>query len=276
MRLRRGPRRRRQWSCLLVALGCGCADSPPAPPVCGPLVEDGVVARYFIDEAAEGSGPTQLRDGVAPALDLSIGYGQMAFDEPAAGQRALLWTALGAAGGAVVTVAGSKLDTRLNDATAVTLELVVALSNAGEGKELSRLSHIGPPGADAPSDFTLALPALGAIELYWNGGARAGSWTFPPASGRRVIHLVLDTDTTERVGLYVDGQLATANGEMVATPLEGERIELSNDATWALGNRPGGGHSFMGRMHYAAIYDIALSAQALEQNVGRLRGCDDG
>jgi len=244
--------------------------------VCAPLFDDGLIARYFIDEAGGGTAPTELHNAIAPAFGLSLSYGHMDFDEPALGQRGLRWTAIGAAGGASAQLADSTLRQRLDGQTQMTLELVAALAQASDGKDLSRLSHIGPAGLGAPSDLTLALPGRGAIEMYWNGGARAGYWTFSPTDGRRVIHVVLDTDTAARVSAYVDGQPATHEDMMVAPPLEGEQIELSDEAVWTLGNRPEGGHSFVGHLHYAAIYDTALTAEAIEQNQTRLRICDDG
>jgi hypothetical protein len=94
------------------------------------------------------------------------------------------------------------------------------------------------------------------------------------------MHLVLDTtqtDRDDRSELYLDGVLiekSTTTG-----PPQNVTIDLQTGRHFVLGNREVGDQSdrsFEGELYYAALYDVPLDEQTIDQHVGVLLASDDG
>lgn len=248
------------------------------------LVDEGLLVRYFLDEAAGGQGPKYALDAAPDPLDLPLVYDMGAMNPVYAeqrGHRGLRWPMAGLHGRATLPVADTKVQTALQNRTAATLELVVdidAVTLLG-----SRLVHVGR--SFEMGHFTLRSSALDRLEFYWKGNNLAGVWPVDWAGlGRAVVHVVLDTGQPEpihRVRLYVDGA-AVADGMDISLvhPNQNEAVAIPTDPNiplyFALGNRGADGdRSFQGTLYYAAIYATALSETQLQQNAEILAGSDD-
>ncbi|MCY1066955.1 hypothetical protein OV090_19445 [Nannocystis sp. RBIL2] len=249
-----------------------------------PLVDEGLLVRYFLDEAKDGQGPKHALDAAPEPLDLPLVYDKDAMNPVYAEQddhRGLRWPMAGLHGRATLPVADTKVQTALQNRTAATLELVVevdAVSLLG-----SRLLHVGR--SFEMGHLTLRSSALDRLEFYWKGNNLAGVWSLDWSGlGRVVVHLVLDTgqpDPIHRVRLYIDG-VAVADGMDfgLTHPNQNEAIAIPTDPNiplyFALGNRGADGdRSFQGTLYYAAIYSNALSETQLQQNADILAGNDD-
>src|SRR5687768_12369678 len=100
-----------------------------------PLVEDGLLARYFIDESAGGAAPSRSEDSAPTPLTLVLTYtNALMFAQPAPGHRALRWTAASDDGRAAAPINGTKISTRLDPSMTFTLEIVVDLRGTGSGQ----------------------------------------------------------------------------------------------------------------------------------------------
>ncbi|MFY0538171.1 hypothetical protein [Nannocystis pusilla] len=248
------------------------------------LVDEGLLVRYFLDEAKDGQGPKHALDAAPEPLDLPLVYDMGAMNPVYAeqdGHRGLRWPKPELHGRATLPVADTKVQTALQNRTAATIELVLeidAVTLFG-----SRLLHVGR--SFEMGHFTLRSSALDRLEFYWKGNNLAGVWSLDWAGlGRVVVHLVLDTGQPEpihRVRLYVDGA-AVADGMDFGLmhPNQNEAIAIPTDPNiplyFALGNRGADGdRSFQGILYYAAIYANALSETQLQQNAEILAGNDD-
>jgi hypothetical protein len=259
----------------------GCS---PEPEVCGNdvdencngrapdcIVDDGLVARYYIDEAAAGPGPGLLQDAAPDPLPLTIldDGGEPVFVE-IAGSRALAWETLDASGRAAVTSTGTKLETMLQGSPSATIEVVVAIESPSSAGAV--IFHF------ADSYFTLFMPRAAFVELQWKNGIVIGRWQLALVSSERtVLHAVLDTTEDEadaRVTLYAAG--APVRPAAGATPPAlDETIDLAPSDTFVLGNADDDARSFRGRLHYAAVYASALSASDVMTNAAILEADDD-
>lgn len=248
------------------------------------LVDEGLLVRYFLDEADGGQGPKHALDAAPDPLDLPLVYDMGAMNPVYAehrGHRGLRWPMAGLHGRATLPVAGTKVQTGLQNRTAATLELVVevdAVTVFG-----SRLLHVGR--SLEQGHFTLRSTDIDRLEFHWKGLTLAGVWPVDWAGlGRVVVHVVLDTgqpDPIHRVRLYIDGA-AVADGTDIGLlhPNQNEAIAIPTDPNiplyFALGNRGADGdRSFQGTLYYAAIYASALSETQLQQNADILAGTDD-
>jgi hypothetical protein len=243
----------------------------PAPP---PLIDAGLLARWYVDEASEGQAPFAVIDHQPPGVDLELVY---APDSPAYAtaddSRGLRWLEAGRGGRAIVDIAGTKLETELAGATQVTFELVVAVSAVGPSGDTSRFLHVG--AADAAGDFVIGSNALDRLELRWAGGLiRRFEASF--SGQRQVVHVVFDTeagDAMERLRAYFDGVELVPLGTSVPDARQG--LPLSPTSSLVLGNRNEGTHTFRGSLQYVAIYTEAFGAAEIEHNRSVLQVSDD-
>lgn len=248
--------------------GSGAGPFGGAPPA--GLVDRGLVARYFIDEAASGTEPTQLSDAADDPLPLAVHYdGTVAFGERD-GQRGLIFAVVGAFGRASVPIGGTKVLSRLVGKTTSTLEAVVALDAVSTTP--TRILHIG---ADTDSGkLTMSAPLLDRIYLH-SGDGRAGAWVASVGPTRVVLHVVLDTNAAPelRVRGYANGSpLPRFGGEI---PEAGAAIVLDGDEHLVVGNREVGERSPEGAVLYAAIYDESLTEAEVLRNASLLLASDD-
>ncbi len=236
---------------------------PPA------LVDCGLLARHYLDEASSGTGPATAFDASGNGVDLTLSYGgNMAYDE-VDGHRGLRWQASGQGGVASVGVDGTTI-ADLEGTTAATIEVVVQLQSVvSDG---SRLVHIGM-GSEG-GRFTLASD--GADELHYrNYDTEYGNWPFDFAlSDRAVVHLVIDTaqpDEANRVRMFVDGVAVAATSGL---PPQDQTFQVGG-RSYAIGNRANGSRSPQGLIYYAASYACALSDAEVAHNAAILHADDD-
>lgn len=243
------------------------------------LVDDGLVVRYFLDEAASGQGPTQALDAAMDPVDLTIAYGgDDAFNfTEIAGNRGVQWNEVNHVGKvyASPSIDGTKLIAELNGSQTATIEVVAKVEDVPVGNDgffWNVRSATAPHMAFGMSDIT-------TLFFNWNGSfAHVGSWSFNLNTGDRVIlHLVLDTTLgpNQRVVLHAkDGSPTSLGG--ATPPGSSEGIDLSGtDYYLALGNSQVGTNSFQGVLHYAAVYNRALSSHEIARNRDVLSASDD-
>ena len=232
------------------------------------LADDGLLARYFLADASEGMGPTQVIDAAPNPLALPLTYDAMswsAIDD----HRGLSWSEAGADGRASIDVAGSKLIS-LSMSTQATIEVVLDVhAVVSQG---SRYVHFG--AGNAPGDLSLRADDIEHVELYL-AGILVEQWPIDYSRGRLALHAVIDLaelSPSHRVRLFVDGVETVPSAESTDLPL---RIpDLSVDG-FALGNRADGQRSFAGVLYYAALYDAALSPQTIGVDADLLGENDD-
>lgn len=237
------------------------------------LVADGLVVRFFLDEAGGGTGPTVITDAAPEPLFLDLHYdgGTLSFCQNQAGNRCLHFDQVDGNGRASAPVEDSKIAKTLAGARSATIEVVIMVTQAGLAAGPSKLVHIG--GADGPGDFSLLASSPQALAVGLQGSIQA-SWDQDiDLARRRVAHVVLDAsrEDSKSVALYLDGSL---HGEPILLGLDAQ-INLSANGHLVLGNRDTGQQSFRGNLFYAAVYATALSPAQVAQNAQRLRACDD-
>lgn len=237
------------------------------------LVEEGLLARWYVDEAASGTDPTVVVDHQAPGVDLPLVYaaGQPTYGE-LDGSRGLVWDASRLDGRAAVDIAGTKLEDELIGATEATFELVVSVEEVTT--DVSRLLHFGNGGAGG--GFAIGSPFLDRLVLRWAGQTLCEFESDFGGPERRVVHVVVDTNAVEpddRLRAYIDGVALVLVD--AGAPDEGAGLPLDPAGALALGNRSDGQRSFRGHLQYAAIYTAAFDQAQIDGNVELLLASDD-
>lgn len=240
----------------------------------GVLVDDGLVARYYIDEADTGQTPTELVDHAPMPLNLAITYAPtMQFAVDAAGHRGLRFDLEGADGRASTAVDGSKLVGALQTSTTATIELVADVQGVTDVN--SRIVYIGLDAEAGRFSLTSDLPTR--LYLFGNDQELYASAAIDlPGTGRCVVHAVLDTaqtDPLDRARIYVNGSpLPNFDGTAPAldTPLD-----LGVGRHFVIGNREISGRTIRGMIYYTALYSTALSDVQVVQNALLLLESDD-
>jgi hypothetical protein len=247
--------------------GAGGAWSQPLS-----LVSTGLLTRYYIDEAASGTAPTELIDHAPNPNNLLLTYqGEAAFAE-VNGNRGLSWLAIEGDSRASIAVAGSKL-TQLQAENSATIEIVLEMSEISFSH--TRFSHIGD-GSEG-GRFSLSAPSLTTAQVYISTGSRIGLWLVDyKALGRMVMHAVLDTaqaDPEQRQRLYINGAPAVRIGG--SPVLQDTVIDIGTTTHYVIGNREIGARSGLGTIYYAALYTDALSEADIQNNAAALLFDDD-
>lgn len=232
----------------------------------GALENGNLVARYFLDEAANSP---MVADAAPNPVNLSLLLDDAS--QPTLidhnGHHGLQWTEVSSWGRAwVESVSGTKFYDRLHGAPAATLEIVTTLlqvDNMG-----SRLLHFG--ANTSGGRLSLRMANEGEVELYVdNNPIAVGAM---PMSQRVVVHAVFDATAPSPVRFYVDGaptQVTTVGNANV--------INLDG-CHFAIGNRlsgSGDGRSPRGRIFYAAVYDAALGPERIARHAAHLLVDDD-
>ena len=235
------------------------------------LVDRGLVARYFIDEAASGTAPTELADAAPEPLALTLFYDTaMTFGERD-GQRGLVFTDTEQLDAASTPIADTKIFTRLSGKTGATLEVVVAIDDASTNQ--SRLIYVGE-GTEA-GRFSITAPQIDRVYVNWRGYDRIGDFVASLGPARVVLHAVIDTSAEPdlRVRAFANGSPLPRIGGLI--PGEGAGILLDGDEDLIIGNRPAGYRTPEGAIFYGAIYDVALSDEEVLRNAKLLLASDD-
>lgn len=247
------------------------------------LTDDGLVVRYFLDEAALRIVPTQVEDAADAPLSLALTTGpEMGFVGDGAGHSGLAWTAASGNSRASAPIDGTKIQSLLHGSRAGTIEAVLRIAEVSS--QGSRIVHIG--SGTEPGRFTLRSDRPGQVDFWWNGTNCGGSWDVRIPE-RAVVHGVLDTTVQEpaaaRLRLYVNGapapRLTPAGGycaEDARLPDVDAALDLLPEGRhFVLGNRESGGRTFAGALYYAALYARALTDAEIQRHVAGLLASDD-
>jgi len=248
----------------------GCA-------IAGPLIDRGLVVRYFLDDAPPGGTVDNVADSAPNPLDLDlivdVGNGDPAFVEDGC-NSGLQWTTVGTGfGRASVPIDGTKIATAFSGQTDGTIELVVAVQNVSSNA--SRLSMLGQ--STSSGRFTLRMDNNSELEFRMRSND-SDSATWPvefAAQGRTVLHLVFDStesDDCSRTRLYIDGVLTGS-----CTTNIDHNLDIQSPHSWfyTLGNREAGDRTLQGTIYYAAMYEEPLNPSEVQQNSMRLIANDD-
>ncbi|WP_437600900.1 LamG-like jellyroll fold domain-containing protein [Sorangium sp. So ce590] len=270
--------------------GGGCGEAPPEG-CAGPgshsstcLIDDGLIARYFLD--AYTSDGQLVDSGPEPGLSLDVVRdGETLTLEGEAGRVGIRWSTLG--GNARVEAAFSSTATPpgklLVSKAELTLEAVVSVTAAAVDGVPSRILYVGT-GTGELGKYSLSAgdsDAMGNRELQFHVfvGSQAqfvGQWFIPSGEIERscVLHLVLNA-AEGVVDLYVNGDLRT--NVMQARP-PADYVFTWAEPTWylVLGNRRSGGRAFRGSIQYAAVYGKPLTPAQVKANAATLAKSDDG
>jgi hypothetical protein len=232
------------------------------------LVDRGLVARYFIDEAAAGMQPAALIDSAPAPLALPVSYTPaLAYTQVATG-RGLGWATSTDTGRASIAVAGTKLAALAGGRT-WTYELVVDV------RAPSSESRIISINDDVNGYGSAALLTGNLTDLRLDAGPQFAAWSgnVDLSRGRTILHVVVDTAAAaDRATLHVDGALiARSTGDFAPDAM----LAFGANDYFTLGNVEGSPRSFTGAIYYAAVYGAALSESEIANNVAVLLGGDD-
>lgn len=229
-----------------------------------PLVDDGLVARYFIDEDYFGE-PETVRDAGPNGFDLGvIAAGNLTYVEDL-GHRGMRWADIDAGGRASLK---GVADT-LHQATTATLEVVLALTGGGNAP---RILHVG--GAQSGGQLALATRAT-RLELRINGTTDTATWDHV-SSTREVLHVRIDLDAAaneDRAQLFVNGVFFDVTQVVDLTDVT---FQIPAGTQFVIGNRGNGDRSPVGAIYYFALYDRALSDAEIGAQAAALEQRDDG
>ncbi len=247
------------------------ASAPDAMPP-APLVDTGLVVRYFMDEAASGTEPQSLIDssGVAPQLNLPIIYGQASYIDD--GNRGLAWGTAGGNGKVEIGLGSAKLDSRLRRAQRLTIEIVVDIDGSGNAGAASELTGMrgGFP------DFMLTAVNNGEIRFLKPFGTLGSTWPGVDTGERMVLHMVWNTTLStgaDRIRLYKNGVIQGKSED--DPPAQGSTVGLVASDDLIIGNSRAQNRSIAGTIYYVAYYDEPLSDGDIVNNAQRLLASDD-
>jgi len=255
----------------------------PAPPSGDTMVTNGLIVRYWIDEAESGTTPTTLEDdGHGTDMDLTITYaGTMVWTNSSSSMRGLhCESASGdqrASYGALV--AGDKLYDQLDNSITGTLEIVVSCNTFSSGG--GRIFHLDDD-TGGNGEFTMRCSSTSQpdnIQFFASLPNEKINGNIDAASAERIVwHWVFDTslaDNADRVKCYTNG-VEVADADPAIT--QNEPLSFNVNETFYLLNRQSGssyGRSMTGVLYYAAAYNIAFDSNQVTTNYNRLITDDD-
>ena len=239
-----------------------------------PLVDDGLVARYFLDEQESGPPTRPVRDAHGtPPFDLQPRTSDSGplFELNEYG-RHVSWTSADSGGQLAAPVGGTRIESTFDNTDTFTIEAVVHVDAADADSRIVHLGGIGDQGAFAliVTTHSIELSRRGALNVSW-------SVRFPGTRNEVVLTLTFNGDATaarDRAVLYVNGARVIARNPQ-QLPTLGSRISVDANDELVIGNQPGGMWSFDGFVGYLALYEVALRPSVVRQNAHRLLIWDD-
>ncbi|MCZ6551327.1 MAG: right-handed parallel beta-helix repeat-containing protein, partial [candidate division NC10 bacterium] len=274
-------------------------DPEPSTALGAEEIVSGLLAQYWVDEAATGQGIGNLIDNAATPLNMPIDYPNgttPVWNDGVGinGNRNLRFTGPAASytGGALVSSGGTKMDA-LHGATQATLEAKYVLDNGSCSGEDSRIFGLADDGGSGAGQFymrmvvnndVLAVMWAGVgLGRYSLGAVGSGCPITPAVNDRSTVHWVIDTTqavAANRVRAYINGVATTVGVHTGILPSLNDTINLG-----VVGNR----EMFLGRIHsgsatprtfngnvwYAAAYNTALDAATVAANAAAINACDD-
>jgi len=265
------------------------------------LVDTGLVTRYYLNEAASGTAPTQALDSSGNDYDLTVDYGDstLSYDDPAAGNRGLKSSVANPDGDHAVynliPDSGDTVRSEMGGVKKATLEVsLIAEDFPATGGGAEQIFGIYNWGNGSPFGLAGRNPVW-----FFNIGTSGGGDNYQAALGignfttKRVVHAVLDTtqaDPEDRIKVYLDGTPVTVT-DSIGDPLDGNNtppqdatLDIPNydpDDVWLAmmnGKRASGGDLtavWEGTLFYAAMYNDAFSQAEVDNNVSVLLANDD-
>ena len=242
-----------------------------------PLVPDGLVVRYYIDEAASGQGPTAVLDGsgVGAAFDLAITYAASLNYTEIGGNRGLENT--GIVGNQICEKAidptSDKVRDNIHGAQKFTITVVARIDDFSGG--MGRCFAINEnSSSNAKIGLTGNSPT--AAKTFFNGTVMR---TWDPGTVRTVTHIVFDTTqatANDRVKVYKDKVLQSPTID--ANPALNATVDLPSTSRIVMFNRgPSGSRdrSMDGVLFYADLHSIAYTQAQVTNDFDILTADDD-
>ena len=237
------------------------------------LVDTGLVVRYYLDEAVDGTGPTLVNDAGPNNIDLTINYGSGNLDyTEVSGNRGLESISTTGVQRADYTITSSDaLDTALTGGKKFTLEVVVRVDAWTVNG--SRIFGIN---ATAGENGSLIVRRGGSdnISVTFNDAAQGD---IDAVSSRTVIHAVIDSTKTanSRIQYSINGGTLTDLSNTVGldetlASVVGQKFTMFNRENVGTYDR-----SFDGELFYAAMYNVAFSQTDIDTNYAILTADDD-
>jgi hypothetical protein len=250
----------------------------------------GLLARYWLDEAASGQVPANLNDSEASPLNLSLSYVATSpeWQDGTGGNRHLRFYGTGSTtdtGGAQANSGATKMD-GLHGSQTATLVAKYAMDSNVCTNNGDRI--VGISDGDASADGWLAMRERGSrdgLQVRWAGVSTVGFYALGngtpscPVDSASTVHWVVDTTqavAADRVKAYIDGVAQTVQVMNGALPPQNATIDLGpNTRRLFIGQPHTGYRTFRGRIWYAAIYDTALSSATVSSDATAINACDD-
>jgi hypothetical protein len=243
-----------------------------------PLANTGLVCRYYLDEAASGTSPTQANDASANAYhltDINYGSGNLAWTE-VSGNRGLVSSSTTGTQRARRTI--NDTSDALRDAMAGTqkgtIEVVIDFTagNASGGRIFGINGRAGDSGQ-------FILRNTGGTTNWAVAWDEAVSSAFTNAtSGRHVLTIVVDTTQAtqnDRIRFAINGGTLAQIGNAIGL---NATLSLPSGQDLIAFNRESSGawdRSVQATLFYAALYSGALSQTNITDNATILAADDD-
>lgn len=242
-----------------------------------PLVDTGLLVRFYIDEAPSGNGPTDVLDASGNGYDVPIQYAAANFlYTEVSGNRGLECDLEGAAVGCIKSINDTSdiLRDNLDGTQKATIETV--FDPAVYSASGSRLLNVNPDNASA-GIFTFRATGLTVNQFSWEDTIRR-TWD-PLTSARQVVHIVINTTLAtadDRVKVFVNGSDigATVDSNMA----QNDTLTLPASSLlnlWCRGDFATPSRAPEGILFYAAIYNTAFSQANVTNNFDILTVDDD-
>lgn len=242
-----------------------------------PLVDTGLVCRYYFDEAASGSAPTTVIDASGNGYDLNeinYGSGNLAYSETS-GNRALESSSTTGAQRArrAIDNTSDVLRDAIHGATTATIEVVCRVDNGSASG--SRIFGIN----NRAGGTGVFIVKCAADELLRLATQATDSAALIDATTRCVVHFVYDSTQAladNRLKYSLNGSTLAQVSNSIALD---DPISIDSDSDLIAFNRDNGGsfdRSFDGALFYGAIYTGAFDQTAVDNNYAILTADDDG
>jgi hypothetical protein len=244
-----------------------------------PLVDTGLVCRYYFDEAASGTTPTAVEDHSSNNYDLTeidYGAGNMFYTE-VSGNRGLESTVTTGVQRARRTVSDTSdaLRDAIDGLQKITFELVLAIDNV-----TTNHSRVFVVNDRVGSNARIGLNGRqeGVYFCRWNGN-ESNDFNESMEGTRKVFHIVYDTTqaaAADRAIAYVNNVAKSMT--VTSTITQNSTLSLGTGLDLIACNRENAGtwdRSFDGTLFYAAIYTGAMSAADRTTNYDVLSADDD-
>ena len=245
------------------------------------MIDDGLIVRYWMDEATSGTGPTTLTDaGLGTNLDLTITYASaMVWTNESTGSGLLSENTTGDQRARKDVDLLDKYIALIHGGKVGTMEMVVKITDvSGSG---GRIAHCeAKDGSDG--SYSARGTSVDSLEVFirtaTDGTVNRATWD-PMDDLRMVVHYVFNTaeaTLADRIKIYTNGVEVV---ETAGTITADDPIDMDEGGReLILFNRESSGsyaRSFAGVLYYYATYAVALDSQQVTSNYNRLILNDD-